>query len=472
MNATATSKIILILSVLGIFNIANAQQYFNNEVNVSENAGFNWPSYNVYSYGGNPDTNGAHPIYNLIRANGTITAPTFTKQNDILGVVGFTGYSGLSGSFNGSNLVQNVRIVAYALSDYTNGNYANRLDFQVGGNAPCCGETRMSINGVTGNVGIGTQTPGGKLDINLGGWGNIPRVVFKSVSDNPGINFYRPTGSGATAYPWRIEENIGALEFQTGATANIGSETFVRKFYIDNSKAFFTDNVGIGTENPAAKLHVSSSVIPESSIAQTDANLIIEAKSTEKSIDKGATLGFVVPSNTDGGNLWQQGRILVASDKMDNFNADGRMYIQTRYFNANNTWDWNNNLVLRSSGNVGIGTANPDSKLTVKGSIHAEEVKVDLAVAPDYVFEKYYNGYSTLKNDYKMPTLEEVEAYTKENKHLPEVPSAQEIKENGLKLGEMNAILLQKVEELTLYLIEQNKEIEKLKTKVDELSKK
>uniref|UniRef100_UPI004047999E hypothetical protein n=1 Tax=Flavobacterium sp. TaxID=239 RepID=UPI004047999E len=439
--------------------------------------------------------------------------------------------------------------------------------FQVGGNTTCCGETRMSINGVSGNVGIGTIEPSGKLDINLGGWGNIPRVVFKSVSDNPGMNFYRPTGTGTTAYPWRIEGNLGALEFQTGDPANIGSETFVKKFYIDNSKAFFTDNVGIGTENPVAKLHVSSTVIPESSTAPVDDNLVIEAKSTEKAIDKGATLGFVIPSNTDGGNLWQQGRILVASDKMDNYNADGRMYIQTRFFNyANNTWDWNNNLVLRASGNVGIGTedptaklqvqgdikavgdinsyrsnndtggkigfetydtflinsqkvahygmskysnqssfpmialsgyfgttfhtvgtermriaengnvgigtANPDSKLTVKGSIHAEEVKVDLAIAPDYVFEKYYDGYSTLKSDYKMPTLQEVEAYTKENKHLPEVPSAQEIKENGLKLGEMNAILLQKIEELTLYLIEQNKEIEKLKTKVDELSKK
>lgn len=407
-----------------------------------------------------------------------------------------------------------------------------------------------------GNVGIGTETPE-----NSEGWNKVLNVHGNEHSKI--ITSTTNIGSGIWSH------NDGYYGALPGGI--LGTYTNHPISFITNKSTQMTitttGNVGIGTNAPNAKLHVSSSVIPESSIAQVDANLVIEAKSTEKSIDKGATLGFVVPANSDGSNLWQQGRILVASDKMDTFNADGRMYIQTRFFNyANNTWDWSNNLVLRASGNVGIGTedptaklqvqgdikavgdinsyrsnndtggkigfetydtflinsqkvahygmskysnqssfpmialsgyfgttfhtvgtermriaengnvgigtTNPDSKLTVKGTIRAEEVRVELGIAPDYVFEKYYDGYSTLKSDYKMPTLEEVEAYTKENKHLPEVPSAQEIKENGLKLGEMNAILLQKVEELTLYLIEQNKEIEKLKTKVDELSKK
>ena len=119
-------------------------------------------------------------------------------------------------------------------------------------------------------------------------------------------------------------------------------------------------------------------------------------------------------------------------------------------------------LVVNESGKVGIRTANPDAELTVNGEIHAKEVKVDLNIPADYVFEKYYNGNSSLKADYTMPTLEEVAKYTKENHHLPEVPSAKEIQENGLELGDMTNILLQKIEELTLYTIEQEKRIQRL----------
>lgn len=119
-----------------------------------------------------------------------------------------------------------------------------------------------------------------------------------------------------------------------------------------------------------------------------------------------------------------------------------------------------------NGGNIGIGTINPDEKLTVKGKIHAEEVRVDLNVPPDYVFQKYYLGFSPLKENYKMLSLEEVEDYTKENHHLPDVPSASEIKESGLKLKEMTALLLQKIEELTLYTIEQEKRIKALEKKL------
>lgn len=126
-------------------------------------------------------------------------------------------------------------------------------------------------------------------------------------------------------------------------------------------------------------------------------------------------------------------------------------------------------MVVKRNGNVGIGSQNPDSKLTVKGKIHAEEVLVDLSVPADYVFEKYYNGKSDLKSDYTMPTLEEVASFTKKNNHLPAIPSAKEIKENGLKVGEMTNLLLQKIEELTLYTIEQQKAIKILKEEVNTL---
>lgn len=113
-----------------------------------------------------------------------------------------------------------------------------------------------------------------------------------------------------------------------------------------------------------------------------------------------------------------------------------------------------------------------NEKLTVKGKIHAEEVRVDLQVPADYVFQKYYTGKSDLKSDYVMPTLAEVEKFTKENNHLPSVPSAQEIKDKGLQLGEMSNAMLQKIEELTLYIIEQNKEIKAQNKRIQALESK
>ncbi|MCP4457316.1 MAG: hypothetical protein GY816_04720, partial [Cytophagales bacterium] len=118
---------------------------------------------------------------------------------------------------------------------------------------------------------------------------------------------------------------------------------------------------------------------------------------------------------------------------------------------------------------VGIGTESTGTHtLAVDGSIHAEEVLIDLNVqGPDYVFEPSYD----------LRTLEETEEFITTNKHLPEVPSAKEMEENGIVLGEMNMLLLKKIEELTLYLIEQNKQlsqqnktIEKLQKQVDQLS--
>jgi hypothetical protein len=111
-------------------------------------------------------------------------------------------------------------------------------------------------------------------------------------------------------------------------------------------------------------------------------------------------------------------------------------------------------MIIDGAGNVGIGTFSPDQKLTVNGTIHTKEVIVDLSVpAPDYVFQK----------DYNLLSLSEIEKYINQHKHLPEVPSAKEMETNGVKLMEMNMLLLKKVEELTLHLIELKKEVEDLK---------
>ncbi|WP_456314221.1 hypothetical protein [Pseudomonas shirazensis] len=115
---------------------------------------------------------------------------------------------------------------------------------------------------------------------------------------------------------------------------------------------------------------------------------------------------------------------------------------------------------ILTDANIGIGTSNftdggDTYRLSVKGKIRAEEVKVYNTWA-DYVFNPTYT----------LPTLKEVETYIAKNGHLQNVPSAIEITENGLELGEIAKIQQEKIEELTLYLIQQNKEIEELKGQV------
>ncbi|WCT13629.1 hypothetical protein [Mucilaginibacter jinjuensis] len=120
------------------------------------------------------------------------------------------------------------------------------------------------------------------------------------------------------------------------------------------------------------------------------------------------------------------------------------------------------NLAIKAieNGNVSIGTNNTDSKLTVGGTVHATEVLVDANVAPaDYVFDKEYN----------LVTLKDVKTYIDQNHHLPEIPSANQQVKDGINLGEMNNKLLKKIEELTLYLIEKDKQVNDLQKQVGQI---
>ncbi len=118
-------------------------------------------------------------------------------------------------------------------------------------------------------------------------------------------------------------------------------------------------------------------------------------------------------------------------------------------------------MSIRSNGNIGIGIMQPMERLSVNGKIKASEIRVDGAGAPDYVFDE----------SYKVPTLAEVESYIKINKHLPEVPSAKEFERDGMAVGEMNKLLLKKIEELTLHLIEKDKTLRDVQERLLKLEK-
>lgn len=135
-------------------------------------------------------------------------------------------------------------------------------------------------------------------------------------------------------------------------------------------------------------------------------------------------------------------------------NADGSV---TLFNNGTNT----QTIAITPNGNVGIGKANPKDKLEVNGQIHAKSVKVDLQEWADLVFEEGYD----------LKRLREIETYIHTYGHLPEIPSEATVLSQGIDLGDMNRLLLQKVEELTLHLIAKEKEITALQKQFIALDK-
>jgi hypothetical protein len=109
----------------------------------------------------------------------------------------------------------------------------------------------------------------------------------------------------------------------------------------------------------------------------------------------------------------------------------------------------NPHMIINAAGNVGIGTISPQELLSVKGNIRAHQIKVETINWPDYVFN----------DEYQVPTLVETEKFIKENGHLPDVPKAEEVEKEGYSLNDMDKILLKKVEELTLILIDKDKQL-------------
>ena len=213
-------------------------------------------------------------------------------------------------------------------------------------------------------------------------------------------------------------------------------------------------NVGIGTVTPLAGIGNNGMHIAKgdhSSILLGDPlgsgyGGIVQTSDTKHRVFIGANLYDDVNKGWSSFIVGKGGAgISIVADK-------GGWGSSISFYLSDNDRDVASKFIMRANGNVGIGIENPQAKLAVDGNILAKEIKVktDITV-PDYVFEPEYD----LKN------LEEIESYVKANKHLPEVPSAKEIGRDGLDLGEMNLLLLKKIEELTLYAIEQNDQIKK-----------
>lgn len=256
------------------------------------------------------------------------------------------------------------------------------------------GVTPFFVDGLTGNVGIGTTAPTTKLDV----FGGI------NIQSNNNLTWGGTYGAGIPTIAAAV--NSGMYFYPTGSTS--GATMTI------NSSGY----VGIGTTSPSDKLTVSGTLA-------LFGNGLDGSTYQRSVIFADGVYGLLIeaPKNNAG----------ERTDIQINWRGGG----PSPFF------------AQGSTGDVGIGTTNPKGyKLAINGKTITEEVVVKLyGNWPDYVFE----------NNYKLPSLSELEQFIKTNKHLPDVPTADEVKENGLSLGEMNILLLEKIEELTLHLIEQHK---------------
>jgi hypothetical protein len=207
----------------------------------------------------------------------------------------------------------------------------------------------------------------------------------------------------------------------------------------DSSIATSQGKLGVGTLNPKATLDVGT-MIPDTTTA------ILSRLSIGSTTGDGTFLGVHAYNTSANGPMFgilQKYFGNINSGLIFNTGASRTGGYLTFLVN-----DGTEKMRLDANGNLGIGTtAMGGFKLAVAGTIGAKKLQVTQTGWADYVFDK----------DYQLPSLAEIENYVQQNRHLPEIPSEKEVLTNGLDVGEMNKILVKKVEELTLYLIEEHK---------------
>lgn len=277
-----------------------------------------------------------------------------------------------------------------------------------------------------GNMGVGTTSPSSKFHVKTGNSNGLPHGYSKVTvehSENAMISILTPSDKVSYfGFADTDDAFVGGIQY----SHSTNDMAFRVNNYSNGSLVIKSnENVGIGTNSPSEKLHVAgNAALIGDIIMDYGKSLMVDTDWSGNGEAKILKTG------------WESGR----DDYLD------------FYVPGNNSVNQTARLSILQSGSVGIGTTTPTEKLEVNGTIRSREVKVETTGWPDYVFEP----------NYKLRSLEEIEKFIKSNNHLPEVPSSAEVEENGIALGEMNALLLKKIEELTLHIIEQEKRIKKL----------
>lgn len=234
--------------------------------------------------------------------------------------------------------------------------------------------------------------------------------------------FYHNLYNGLTIDLAKTTDNINATPIDFNINAR-GQNPF---FTIKGT----TGNVGIGTITPQAKLDIAGTLRSVSHTISDYSPVLF----LDRNVNNGGYVQGVQTRLSDGTKNWFFG------------NLHGDTFLIT-------TGDYTGpqQFVINRNGNAAL-----------KGKFEAKEIKVTLTPTADFVFE----------NDYTLPKLENVEKYVKEEKHLPEIASAKEMVKEGVNVGEFQIKLLQKIEELTLYVIQLNKDVKKLEEENKQLKQK
>lgn len=270
-----------------------------------------------------------------------------------------------------------------------------------------------------GKLGIGVANPSSRLDVKGDG-------IFRATDNTVGLALHIRNTNETNSFTLHGYTTKGQLRAQNGMPFEMEDSAGNKWFY-----GQYGGNVGIGTTSPGAKLDVNGNV-KASSFQVKESEYYSDLNSNMLSFSRN---GYSYINNSSAG-----GSIAIRTGGVDNVD-----------------------LLVNSNGDVGIGTTDTKGfKLGVNGRVAATEVKVATYTNwSDFVFEENYD----------LPTLIEVENHIKKKGHLKDIPSAKEVEKDGFYLGEMDAKLLQKIEELTLYTIQQEKSLHKKDLKIEKLEK-
>ncbi|MEW7279538.1 hypothetical protein ABW636_13170 [Aquimarina sp. 2201CG1-2-11] len=306
-------------------------------------------------------------------------------------------------------------------------------------------------------VGIGTEAPNSKLHVyenEIGG--DVAITIQNRATWDPNATSSLLFNHNVNNFNGGKISSIREGNYLTGdaSTANSSLAFFTALNGVNQEHLRITKEgkIGLGTNTPQSKLHIFENIIGG------DVAITVQNRATW---DPNATSSLIFSHNVNnfnGGKISsiREGNYLTG----DTSTANSSLAFFTTLNGTNQE-----HLRITKEGKVGIGTSEPgDFKLAVEGIIGAREIGVTLDENwkwPDYVF----------KSDYNLPSLKTIKTYIDKNGHLPEIPSEIDVKENGLKLAELNTAMLKKIEELTLYLIQQNETIEQQNKDIKELRK-